>query len=442
LAAGIGGSPADRTFDEEGSLRYRRLAASGCAVAVLSLGAAACGGDSGGGGSSGGSNELTIYSSLPLQGTARGQSQAVINGERLALEDAGGKVGKIKLNYVSLDDSTAQNPGTADEGQTAQNARKAVRDQSTILYLGEFNSGGTKVSLPILNKAGIPQISPSNTYGGLTTDEPGAEPGEPDKYYPTGKRTYARVVPRDKIQGAALVSVMKDDGCKTVTLWDDKTTYGAGLARNVEQAAKTAGLTIENRQGTDRNSPNYRSIASQIKSDCFLWAGVTGENGVQVFKDVAAAAPQAKLYGPDGVTEEAFTNPAKGGVPADVGKRVKLTVATLGTEELPQAAEVVDRFKKKYKTQSVDPYAIYGYETMALGLDALKRAQSKLGGDIKAARQAVVDAILSTKNRKSVIGTYSIDKNGDTTLTDYGLYVIKKGLPTFDAKIAASAAAQ
>ena len=53
-----------------------------------------------------------------------------------------------------------------------------------------------------------------------------------------------------------------------------------------------------------------------------------------------------------------------------------------------------------------------------------------------------MDAIFATKGRKSVIGTYDIDKNGDTTLTDYGLYVIKKGLPTFDSKIAASAAAQ
>ena len=318
-------------------MRIRRLAASGCAIAALSFVVAACGEDEGGGGGEGGANELTIYSSLPLQGTSRGQSLAVINGEKLALEDVKSKIGNIKLKYVSLDDSTAQNPGTADEGQTAQNARAAVRDQSTILYLGEFNSGGTKVSLPILNKAGIPQISPSNTYGGLTTDEPGAEPGEPDKYYPTGKRTYARIVPRDKIQGAALVSTMLADGCQTTTLWDDKTTYGAGLARNIEQAAQAEGLTIENRQGTDRNSPNYRSIASQINSDCFVFAGVTGENGVQVYKDVAAAAPDAKLYGPDGVAEAAFTNPEEGGIPADVGARTKLTVATLGVEELPQA---------------------------------------------------------------------------------------------------------
>jgi branched-chain amino acid transport system substrate-binding protein len=402
---------------------------------ALAIGIAACGSDNkpAGGGTAAGTT-LTIYSSLPLQGTSRGQSGAVINGERLALDDVGSKVGRYKIKYVSLDDSTAQNPGTADEGKTAQNARQAIRDKSTIFYLGEFNSGGTKVSLPILNKANIPQISPSNTYIGLTTNEPGSEPGEPNKYYPTGKRTYARVVPRDKIQGAALVSVMKEDGCKTVTLWNDKSTYGAGLARNVKQSAQTAGLTIQNEQGTDKNSPNYRSIASKIRSDCFLWAGVTGENGVQVYKDVAAAAPKAKLYGPDGVTEEAFANPKKGGIPASVGKRTKTTVATLGVKDLPAAGPTLERYKAKYKTQTVDPYAIYGYETMALALDALKRAGAKAND-----RAAVVKQLFATKNRDSVLGKYSIDANGDTTLTDYGLYVIKNGIPTYSKKIVAAA---
>jgi branched-chain amino acid transport system substrate-binding protein len=402
---------------------------------VLAIGIAACGDDNkSSGGSTAQGTTLTIYSSLPLQGTSRGQSEAVINGEKLALDDAGGKVGKFSIKYVSIDDSTAQNPGTADESKTAQNARQAVRDKSTIFYLGEFNSGGTKVSLPILNKASIPQISPSNTYIGLTTNEPGSEPGEPQKYYPNkGKRTYARVVPRDKIQGAALVSIMKEDGCKTATLWNDKSTYGAGLARNIKQSAQTAGVKIENEQGTDKNSPNYRSIASKIKSDCFVWAGVTGENGVQVYKDVAAAAPNAKLYGPDGVTEEAFSNPKKGGIPAAVGARTKTTVATLGVKDLPDAAPVLERYKKKYNTQTVDPYAIYGYEAMALALDSIKRAGAN-GND----RDAVLKALFATKDRKSVLGTYSIDKNGDTSLTDYGLYTIKDGLPTYSKKIAAA----
>ena len=422
-------------------MRPCKFVATGCLIGSLAVGLAACGSDSddttsstpaatGSGGSASGS--LTIYSSLPLQGTSREQSEAVINGEKLALEEVGGKVGNFTIKYVSLDDSTAQNPGTADEGQTAQNARKVVQDESAIFYLGEFNSGGTKVSLPILNKAGVPQISPSNTYIGLTTDEPGSEPGEPDKYYPTKKRTYARVVPRDKIQGAALVTTMVEDGCKTATLWDDKTTYGAGLARNIEESAKAQNLTIEGRQGTDKSAANYRSLASNVKSDCFIWSGVTGENGVQVFKDVAAANKTAKLYGPDGVAEEAFTNPKKGGIPADVGARTKVTVATLGVKDLPQANDVLEKFKAKYNTQTVDPYGIYGYETMALALDVLKRA-----GDKANDRAAVVEALFATKDRESVIGTYSIDPNGDTTLSDYGLYTIKDGLPSYEKKIVA-----
>jgi branched-chain amino acid transport system substrate-binding protein len=399
---------------------------------VAAFGLAACGDDEGGGGGGGTAegDTLTIYSSLPLQGTSRAQSLAVINGEKLALDEVGSKIGNFRLKYVSLDDSSAQNPGTADPAQTQQNARRAVRDKSTIFYLGEFNSGGTKISLPILNRASIPQISPSNTYGGLTTDEPGAEPGEPDKYYPTGDRTYARVVPRDKIQGAALVSVMKEDGCKTATLWNDKSTYGAGLSRNIEQSADAQGLTIENKQGTDKNAPNYRSIASKINSDCFVWAGVTGENGVQVYKDAAAAKADLKLYGPDGVTEEAFSNPKEGGIPADIARRTKLTVATLGTKELPNAAPILDKYKQKYKVESVDPYAIYGYEAMSLALDALTRAKDKAND-----RKAVVEALFNTKDKDSVLGTYSIDENGDTTLTDYGLYVIKDGVPTFSKKI-------
>src|ERR687885_713629 len=96
-----------------GSLHSRWLAASGCLVAA-SVGVAACGGDSsnsssgGSGGSSGGSKSLTIYSSMPLQGASRVQTTALVNGAKLALEQSGGKAGKFKINYKSLDDSTAQ----------------------------------------------------------------------------------------------------------------------------------------------------------------------------------------------------------------------------------------------------------------------------------------------------------------------------------------------
>jgi len=413
-----------------------------CLFGVLALGVAACGEDEEeGGGSSGGTaegTELTIYSSLPLQGTSKQQSEAVIDGEMLALQQAGSKVGKYTIKYESLDDSTAQNPGTADEAQTADNARKAVSDPTTIFYLGEFNSGGTKVSLPILNKAGIPQISPSNTAVGLTTDEPGADPGEPDKYYPTGERTYARIVPKDTIQGAALATIMQEDGCKTVAIANDKTTYGAGLGRNVETSAKELGLEVTSNDGTDRNAPNYRSLAEGIDADCFVGSGVTGENYIQLFKDVAAAQPDIKLYGPDGVAEAAFTDPKEGGIPAEVGARTKVTVATLSPEEfekqgIEEAAKFFSDYEAEYGIAKPDPYAIYGYETMKLALDTLEAV-----GDKANDRKAVIDQLINnTKGRKSVLGTYDIDENGDTTLTDYGLYTIDGGELTFDKVIKA-----
>jgi len=426
--------------------RVRWLALLSCLVGLFALTVAACGDDDedeggGGGGEAISGNELVIYSSLPLQGTSKEQSEAVINGEKLALEQVNSKVGKYTIKYVSLDDSTAQNPGTADEAQTAQNARKAVQDPKTIFYLGEFNSGGSKVSIPILNKAGIPQISPSNTYVGLTTDKPGSEPGEPEKYYPAQTRSYARVVPADDIQGAALVTVMKEDGCKSLHIFNDKTTYGAGLARNIELSAEEQGLKVDGNDGTDRNAPNYRSLAAKVKSDCFVGSGVTGENYVQVYKDVAAANPDVKLYGPDGVAEEAFTNPAKGGIPGDVGARTKITVATLGLEEFKKrknaaAEKFFTGFEETYNDASPDPYAIYGYETMQLALDTLKAV-----GDKANDREAVTKQMLeNTKDRESALGVYSIDENGDTTLTDYGLYTIQDGVPTFEKVIKAQPA--
>ena len=154
----------------------------------------------------------------------------MVNGIKLALDQAGGKAGQLTVNYQSLDDSTAA-AGKWDPGQTAANARKAASDPKTGFYIGEFNSGASEVSIPILNTGGIPQVSPANTYVGLTTSLPGSAPGEPQKYYsPTGKRTYLRIVPIDSIQAAADLIAMKNAGCTKVAVANDKEAYGAGLA--------------------------------------------------------------------------------------------------------------------------------------------------------------------------------------------------------------------
>jgi branched-chain amino acid transport system substrate-binding protein len=422
---------------EEGDLLNRRAAVFSSFAALAAIGVAGCGGGGGGGGGTVSGSNLTIYSSLPLQGASRPQSQALVNGMKLALQQAGNKAGKFKIKYTSLDDSTAQ-AGKWDPGQVSSDARKAASDKQTILYLGEFNSGASAISIPIMNRAKIGQISPSNTAVGLTSKEAGAEPGEPDKYYPTGKRTYVRVVPKDTIQGAAVATAMKQDGCKKPYILNDKEVYGQGLATNTVNSLKAQGIPSLANDGWDPKAPNFRSVASKIKgkgADCVLVSGITDNNAVQLTKDIGAGVPAAKIYGPDGVCESAYADPKKGGIPVSLDPRVQCTVATLTPDKYPPAGKAFFAdYKKTYGEANPDPYAVYGYETMALALDAIKRAGDK-GND----RQAVIDQLFSTKDRKSVLGTYSIDQNGDTSITDYGVYKIKGGQITFDRVIKAQA---
>jgi branched-chain amino acid transport system substrate-binding protein len=409
-------------------LRVRALAASSCLVAGLSLGVAACGGDDNGGSGSTGSNTLTIYSSLPLQGDSRPQSESVVNGEKLALEEAGGKVGKYTIKYSSLDDATAA-AGKWEPGQVSSNARKAAQDKNTIAYLGEFNSGASAISIPVLNEAGILQVSPSNTELGLT--RPGGAPGTPDKYYPSGQRTYGRVVPADHIQGAAQATFQKQEGCTKVYVLNDKEVYGKGLADQYAKAAKAQGLTVAANEGIDTKAANFRSLAQKIRSsgaDCFFFSGITQNKGVQVFKDVNAVNPNLKLFGPDGVAETPFT----GKIGDAVAKQTYVTAPTLDPKLYPPAAQdFYNTFKQKYG-KNPEPYAIYGYEAMKVALLAIQNAGDK-GND----RQAVIDAFFNIKDRESVLGKYSIDENGDTTLSDYGAYRVKSGELAFDKVIKA-----
>jgi branched-chain amino acid transport system substrate-binding protein len=418
-------------------MHSRPMVASGCLVAVLGIGVAACGSDSPDTktpANTSTTKAVTIYSSYPLQGAGRAQSEAAVNGAKLALEQAGGKAGNIRVTYKPLDDATAQAANWTPE-QTSANARTAAGDKSTAVYLGEFNSGASAVSIPILNEAGIAQISPSNTAVGLTTNEPGATPGEPDKYYPTGQRNYVRIVPKDTIQGAALATLMKEDGCTKIELLNDKEVYGAGLARNIESSAKAQGMTVSANDAIDKNAANYRSLAQKAKAaadDCMVFAGITANNAAQVFKDFAAALPNAKLYGPDGVADTTFAS-TKDGLPADVAARTKVTIATLSPDQYPpQGQEFFKSYTQKYGEANPDPYAIYGYEAMELALDAIKRSKTGEKAD-------VVKALFATKNRNSVLGNYSIDANGDTSLTDYGVYSIANGQLKFDKTIKAQA---
>ncbi len=418
-------------------MRSLGKAVTGCLMAGAVLALAACGSSSksssstsvGGGG---GANTVDIYSTLPLQGPVTAQTIPEVNGMKLALAQAGGKAGQFTVNYQSLDDATAQAAGY-DVTQCQANARQAATDSKAVALLGPQNSGCGKVQIPITNQVGLAMISTANTYVGLTTSDPGSAPGEPQKYYPTGKRTYFRLVPRDSIQGVAGLIAMHGDGCSRVAVANDKTPYGVGLATQIELHKAAYGITVTANTALDPTSPNYRAYAQMIKAqgpNC-VYTAFNPPGEVQLVKDINSALPHAKIYGGDGICTSSVTNPAMHGMPASIGKLFQCTVATLNLASYPGGRAFVKAYKVKYGTANPDPYAIYGYEAMKLTLDTIAKLGPK--GNNKA---AVVAALLATKTRASVLGTYGFDVKGDTTLTKYGVYKVgKDGNPLFEKSV-------
>src|SRR6202161_1391501 len=210
---------------------------------------------------------------------------------------------------------------------------------------------------------------------------------------------------------------MKNAGCTKVAVANDKEAYGAGLATLLGLEKGFYGVTITSDTGIDPTSPNFRSYASTIAgqgASCSFFSGIVSNGAVQITKDVHAALPKAKIFGPDGVCTSSYTNQKDGGVPATIDPLMQCTVATQDLAAYPGGKQFLAAYKAKYGSAEPDPYAIYGYEAMKLGLDTIAKA-----GPSKA---AVLSALFATKSRSSVLGTYGFDANGDTTLKSYGLY--------------------
>ena len=176
------------------------------------------------------SSEIHVYSSLPRQGTNTEQTNTLVEQIKETLD--GQKVGNFTIKYFDLDDSSAANNGDWDGAVEQQNANKAAADPDAMVYIGTYNSGAAKLSIPILNQACLVMVSPANSYPGLTKAVEGVtQPGEPDTYYPAGYRNYARVIATDDIQGAAGAEWAKSLGKTKAYVLDDTQVYGAGLPR-------------------------------------------------------------------------------------------------------------------------------------------------------------------------------------------------------------------
>jgi branched-chain amino acid transport system substrate-binding protein len=370
-------------------------------------------------------HELSVYASVPLHGASAVSGVAILNGARLALADTAGRLGRYQIVLRGLDDSTAKR-GEWDPGQTTINARSAIQDSTTIGYIGELDSGASAVSIPLLNRAEIAQVSPTSTGAGLTVSDAGAFPGEPAKYYPTGVRTFARVVPNDGVQAAAQVELQKRAGCRSTYVLDDGEVDGQDLASSFTAAARGR-LPIIAAQEFQPRATDYTSLVTgiaQTHPDCVLLSAIADSGPALLVKQLAAALPHARIFASSGMAESTFIQPGLGGIPKRLDARLLITVAALGANAYPPAGRAfLARYAARYGPP--EPDAIYGYEAMSLMLAAIRRATD--GGRETPSRSEVAAELLRTRDRESVLGTYSIDHNGDTTIRRYGVWKIVGG---------------
>lgn len=387
---------------------------------VASVLLSACGG-AGGGGASGGA--LKVVSSLPMTGSSLTQTQTIVNAMKLRLDQAGGKVcgGKYTVTYEAWDDASAA-LGKWDPAVESENANKAAADTSIVAYMGTFNSGAAKLSIPILNQAGpLVMVSPANTYPGLTHAATGLTEGdEPEKYYPSGARNYARVAATDDFQGPVAVNFMVSQGVKSIYILDDQEVYGKGVGDSVNQAAQAAGITVIGQEGYDPKAADYKALMTKISTsnaggppDLVYLGAVVDNNSAQILKDKVAIMGdnvKVKFMGPDGI----FTAALIEGAGAEVAEGVFATTPGLALKDLGDAGK---KFYADYAAaygETKEPYAIMGYDTMGSVLKGIEDVCA--AGGVPTDRAALTAAVMAIKDFDGALGKWSFDANGDITL--------------------------
>src|SRR5438034_11612528 len=388
------------------------------AVGVLALVAAGCGGSSkktsstGGGGGGGnvtalpasscnamqykgsGKPDYLIASDLPLIGGSRQQTVQMNQAIAYVLDQQNWKAGKYTIAFQPCNDASAQ-LAKWDPTKCSANSHAYAANSSLIGVIGTFNSGCAAIEIPVLNQApggGLQMISPANTYGWLT--EPCAG-NEPEKYYPDGTRTYARVAPSDPNQGAVQAKFMQQQGVKSLYILNDKEAYGLGVAKNTEGAAKALGIKILGFSAFDPKSTNFQALFTKIKNtnpDAIFIGGLIDENSGQLINDKvsvlgpntakpASAGGGVMLFLPDGYTTPAIFLRSQGGTPNANG--AYFSVAGVGLDKYKGAAlTFIDGFKKTLNGAALNPYAILAAQAAQVMLSAISKSDGTRGSVI------------------------------------------------------------
>jgi branched-chain amino acid transport system substrate-binding protein len=369
----------------------RRAALVGVlAAALTTMGVSKCGG-SGGTTVTVSGRTLTIYASEP-QNMSGPAATDVVDAERLALSQEGSKVSGFRINFQVL------------HAKPSANARTAIQDTSAIAYLGELEPGLSAGTIGITNAQDLLQVSPTDTALELTQSTP-AVIGAPDDYLEaksTYGKTFARVAPPSSAEAKAQVSLMGSLSVKKLHVADDGSPYGKAIAYAVRKDASGKGISVA--QG-----PLTASAVGASGADGLFYGGAASAAGTA--NTLAAAAGNAKIFVPSALASATLPTGTYVSQPGFLPKQVP----ALGQSQF------VKQFQTRYG-HAPSTEAIFGYEAMAAVLSVLHKA----GGDANN-RTKVVHDFFAIRNRQSVLGTYSIDSEGDPSIAPFVFSRVKGG---------------
>jgi branched-chain amino acid transport system substrate-binding protein len=324
---------------------------------------------------------LTIYASLPERGISAGTAAAAAAGERRALADAHGRAGHRRVRLVQLD-STRPGERIWDPAQVSANAKRAADDPSTIAYVGELDYGASAVSVPITNDKGILQVSPEDGLTSLTQTPPGRPRAGPDRYYPSGRRTFVRLVPSDLLEAEALLARVRAAGARRLAIVSGTGIYDTELAAELAERTdreRLRGVGSELYDGDPDDVPGIVRKLEQSRPHAVIYAGVAGPAVAPLLAGVRRRIPHASLFAAGGLLASA---PGQPSLAAPDG--VEALTPVLPASAMPARARRLLRATAA-GGRTARPDALYGYESVRLVLDAVKAAGPSRTGVVRAA---------------------------------------------------------
>jgi branched-chain amino acid transport system substrate-binding protein len=377
-----------------------------------------------------GEPDLLIAMSSLLQGQyAATHGLPAVKAVKMALRERDWKGGPFAVGLQVCDEADAKS-GVASPPKCERTARAVAANRSVVGVVGpQFSTCGAAMIAPLNEAPGgpVPIVSGGNTYLGLTRSGPGTAPGEPDRYYPTGERNYARVAPTDDVQGAAAAVYAQKHGAARAYALHNRDPYGQGLASAFGTAAERIGLELAGTGSWNRDAPDFRALAARIagaRPDAVFLAGYHSDNGGRLIRDLRDALGERPLI----MASDGFADAAP--LVEGAGSRaegVALTIAVFPARALPPDGRAfVERYEKRFSHRPCC-YAVHFADATAVLLDTIARSDGTRG--------SVLEALLPSPERDRLVGRFGLDEHGDTTLTAIGVYRIRDRKMRFEARV-------